>query len=470
MSIKHKDIEIPAEKPFANCKLGREKYAKILTNIATTYSDGFVLAINNEWGAGKTTFIKMWQQHLNNGEFKTLYFNAWENDYDSNPLAALMSELKTLSPKSKTKTFDALLRKGALFTKSITPNLIKAFASKYITVEALTETIKNSTETAMDILKDEIDIHTKKKEGLVEFRKNLENFINEIRNDKPVIFLIDELDRCRPNYAVEVLETIKHFFNVPGIVFVISIDKQQLCSAIKGYYGSENFNSTEYLRRFFDLEYSITSPNEGDFCRYLYEYFKFDEYFLSPERIRVPELQQDKDKFIRFSEFIFKNKEINLRLQEKIYSHAKIVTGVLKKENYFFPSLSLLLIYFKILKPDLYKEISDFKYTPQQIIDQLSDFLPSIPNEYDNNQIGYIEALLVYLYYNNYKSRKSKAIDILTYVNSINDYQTNLKSGLTFIDSNNTLLTFLKNFNRSYFSNLKLDYLLNFINLTENIS
>lgn len=64
MKIKHHDIEVDIEKPFANCKLDRKKYADALTNIVGTYADGFVLAINNEWGTGKTTFIKMWQQHL----------------------------------------------------------------------------------------------------------------------------------------------------------------------------------------------------------------------------------------------------------------------------------------------------------------------------------------------------------------------------------------------------------------------
>lgn len=58
MKIKHHEIEIQSDKPFANCKLNREPYAKILTEIVGSYADGFVLAINNEWGTGKTTFRK----------------------------------------------------------------------------------------------------------------------------------------------------------------------------------------------------------------------------------------------------------------------------------------------------------------------------------------------------------------------------------------------------------------------------
>lgn len=66
MKIKHHEIIPNKENPFAECKLGREPYARVLTDIVNTYADGFVLAINNEWGTGKTTFVKMWQLMLKN--------------------------------------------------------------------------------------------------------------------------------------------------------------------------------------------------------------------------------------------------------------------------------------------------------------------------------------------------------------------------------------------------------------------
>ena len=93
MKIRHNEIEIIKENPFANCELGRKQYANVLTNVVNTYAEGFVLAINNEWGTGKTTFVKMWQQILNNESFPTIYFNAWENDFDNSPTVALMSEI-----------------------------------------------------------------------------------------------------------------------------------------------------------------------------------------------------------------------------------------------------------------------------------------------------------------------------------------------------------------------------------------
>lgn len=97
MSFICKDIDIPIEPsdPFKEDKLKRAKLAPILTSIADVYANsGAVLAIDGEWGAGKTTFVKMWRQYLTNNGYKTLYFNAWETDFIEDPLIALMGELK----------------------------------------------------------------------------------------------------------------------------------------------------------------------------------------------------------------------------------------------------------------------------------------------------------------------------------------------------------------------------------------
>ena len=127
MKLKHDAIIPDIKQAFLNCKLEREQYAKVLTQIVSNYADGFVLAINNEWGAGKTTFVRMWQQQLKNQQFETLYFNAWENDYEDEPLIALLAELKHLNIKDNT-ALKKLIKTGAALTKSVFPLLIHALA------------------------------------------------------------------------------------------------------------------------------------------------------------------------------------------------------------------------------------------------------------------------------------------------------------------------------------------------------
>jgi predicted KAP-like P-loop ATPase len=94
MEIKHKELFPDKSQPFLHCKLDRQKYAGVLTSIVQNYADGFVLALNGEWGTGKTTFVRMWQASLEQANYKTIYFNAWENDFENEPLTALLGELK----------------------------------------------------------------------------------------------------------------------------------------------------------------------------------------------------------------------------------------------------------------------------------------------------------------------------------------------------------------------------------------
>jgi predicted KAP-like P-loop ATPase len=276
MKLRLNEVPIPnAGKPFENCKLDREKYAFVLTKIIETYSEGFVLGLNNRWGEGKTTFIRMWKIHLGNQGFKTLYFNAWEHDFNNDPLSAILSELKSLEIYDKQK-FAPLIKRGAKLTASLVPILMGALAEKYIDTKSIKDAFQTLSEEAASIFEEEVNEYANKKRGLDEFKKDLQKYVSKI-DKKPLIFFIDELDRCNPKYAVELLEIVKHFFTVPGIVFIVSTDKKQLSNSIKGYFGSEDMDSEEYLRRFFDLEYTIPKPDMTSVIDWMLEKYSFKQ-------------------------------------------------------------------------------------------------------------------------------------------------------------------------------------------------
>jgi hypothetical protein len=104
----------------------------------------------------------------------------------------------------------------------------------------------------------------------------LAKFLNGAAEDKefkvPLFVLIDELDRCRPTYAIALLERVKHLFEVDNIVFVVATDSSQLRHAIKAVYG-ESFESGRYLLRFFDRSYHFEEPSLEAFSRSLFERF-----------------------------------------------------------------------------------------------------------------------------------------------------------------------------------------------------
>lgn len=466
MKIKHHKIVIPEGNPFENCKLNRKQYAEVLTSIVSTYADGFVLAINNEWGTGKTTFVEMWQKHLENkdNKFQTIYFNAWENDFDNNPLVAIMAELKSLT-KSNDTTFDSVLKKGAILTKSIAPELLKALLTKYTGLDKTSlETIKNSAEGITEILKNEIEDYTNKKKTIVEFREELAKFVKKNNKAKPLVFIIDELDRCRPDYAVEVLEQMKHFFTVPGIVFVLSIDKNHLASSIKGFYGSEHINTDEYLRRFIDLEYSIPQPKTEDFIDYLYDYYSFDDFFSSKERQEYRDLQRDSKAFLLMTKNLLKKSNSTLRQQEKLFAHTRLVLCSFKGNEYVFPALLFVLIYLKSMELDTYKKIETKQLSLQELSDVFTGLFNGIKDEDIN--FSYIEAQLLSFYNNDreypYKENTFSEDDNRKPITAI-------KSKLEENNSNYNLADSLKVISRQTYNRFKLDFLLHKINLTQPI-
>jgi hypothetical protein len=466
IKLKHSEITIPKDSPFSNCQLKREQYAHLLTNLITSYSDGFVLAINNQWGTGKTTFIKMWEQSLKNKEIKTIYLNAWENDFDNNPLVAILSELKTLTGDPDNPTFKNLLKKGAIIAENTIPAIIGAVSKRYIDIDILKDGVNNISKSAFTILKGEVDTYACKKRSLIDFRLELQEYIKENNQDKPIVFIIDELDRCRPNYSVEVLEHIKHFFSVAGIVFVLSIDKEQMGNAVKGFYGSESINSDEYLRRFIDIEYTLPEPDRESFTKYLYRYFEFSSFFDSEDRNSYNEFKDDPQDFIYFASLLFEKNNTTLRQQEKIFALARVGLSSFPSTNYLLPSVYLFLITIKSFHSKVYSEIKEKKHSPQGLLNLLKNIFPQNIEESDLRTFVITEALLGILYYNYYMENSSKQPEL-----KIKDSKTDLSTFAIHsefpdqqIDFENAIERYFRTFYRT-----KITYLTNKIDLMENL-
>jgi hypothetical protein len=398
MVIKHTDLEIPPKTPFSNCRLQREKYAVTLTKIVDTYSDGFSLAINNDWGGGKTTFVKMWKQLLENEGHLTLYFNAWENDFDDDPMIALLSELNAIVPLEKKDVFKKIVKQGALVSKALFPAIASAFIKKYVDSEKLQAILEKSSEAVINVFEDEVESYTRKKQSLLDFRSDLEKFVREYTAEKPLVFFVDEIDRCRPDYAVRILEHIKHFFSVKGIVFVLAIDKRQLENAIRGFYGSESIDAPNYLRRFIDLEFSIPDPSIKLFCEYLYGYFQFADYLEHKDRTQHRQLAEDSYLFIRFAELMFDSVRLPLRQIEKIYAHARIAMNLFPYNNYLLPQLFLMLVYMKDVNLEFYVKLGQKKVSLQEISEELRRVFPNLPPVDKIRSFQNVEVLLLHAY------------------------------------------------------------------------
>lgn len=391
MISKLDDIEISQEDSFANCKLGRKKYAEILTQIVSLYNSGSVLAINGEWGTGKTTFVKMWQKHLITCGFNTLYFNVWENDFISDPLIGLIGEFKELSTKYKLEhELSKVTTTAGKIVLSMLPTLVEAIAKQYLGEDTV-EVFKGGTKGVADVLDKEIQNFEEQKSSIKEFRNALIDLVNKCNSGKPLIFIVDELDRCNPAYAVKVLERIKHLFSIPNIVFVLSIDKKQLCNSIKGYYGSESLDAENYLKRFIDIEYNLPEPNYKEFCGYLYSKFEI--------KYNLVNVFHNTDYFNEIASMLFKQNHLSLRQMEKIYSHAGLALNC-KKQCSCSSELFLILIFFRVCFDDIYYSLKHGEYkNPQEIIDVIEPFIPSLDTAPYKTVFNYAISYLICVYF-----------------------------------------------------------------------
>jgi len=124
---------INPDKPFENCLFDRELYSEIVKIKIKQYPEGFVMSLNNGWGTGKTTFIKMLLADLKLSKFDYVYINAWENDYDTDPFIAILGEFKKASKSISTKqSFTKVVLKASKVGVKSIPSLLKHLGGKYL--------------------------------------------------------------------------------------------------------------------------------------------------------------------------------------------------------------------------------------------------------------------------------------------------------------------------------------------------
>lgn len=257
------------------------------------------VAVDAGYGAGKTYFLSRFKRQAGVNH-PVAFVDAWRDDLSDEPLTAVAATLKAaLDPLIKVQPsvasrWDVFLEKAGKVAQISSVGLLKRAAALLLTagaVNGLTEVLENAPEAVGDAIEDAIKDASKDAAdaggqiissiGVARtMRARVEEFeagqaaIEEMKNSlaavvellplqqlqAPIIIIIDELDRCRPTYAVKLLEEVKHLFDVPGLVFIFGLHGDQLAHSITGAYGA-NFDGASYLRRFFNRRYSLASAS-----------------------------------------------------------------------------------------------------------------------------------------------------------------------------------------------------------------
>ncbi|WP_404408553.1 KAP family NTPase [Pseudidiomarina marina] len=329
------------EQNFPADTLRRSQYAELLTKYLCERSlqRSYVLNINSKWGSGKTYFIKRWVQTLD-AHFDVVYVDAWKYDYSDDPLLTVISEIKKQVPRLSDK-LSQLKIIGAM-AKAGLPNLVSGFVKKYIgfDAESLGEKIEadflaSSTEKATEVL---LQSFEQQREAISSFKNYLRELEPEKNKEKPFFIFIDELDRCRPTYAIELLETVKHLFDVPEFVFVIATDTEQLAHSICAIYG-QGFDARTYLSRFFDDSYKLPDRDIRPFI----ESIGFPKLFDVAKDLVTPICENDS--LIVAVCALFRHFNVSLREIEKTVARFQLfILQVEHKQKSFDPLFTILAL------------------------------------------------------------------------------------------------------------------------------
>ena len=221
-------------------------------------------------------------------------------------------------------------------------------------------------------------------------------------NPKPIVFIIDELDRCRPTFAIELLERVKHIFSqVPGIIFVFGLNRAELTKSVQSVYG--DIDADIYLRRFFDHRFTLPTPSIEEFSNSLFEKLRIDE-LLKRSTHNMTHLRVDG--FRQAMIGIWRAFGLSLRDIEQTASLINTTVRVMAQEqNRFIAAWEVGAISTLRLKcPELYDDFISGNIHASDVVNKIDALFTGQHN--DSNTLAFIEAYLYVIETRDYERKR----------------------------------------------------------------
>ncbi len=268
-TVPHPESGVPDDiaRPFAGDLLERTRLADRLTGYINRLKEGAVIAIDASWGEGKTWFAKNWAARLRRENHPVVFIDAFAQNDELDPFFILAAELALLL-EDEQGTGDAIRHETARLMNAMMPLTGRLAAIKTIpsapsahessNTRKAADSLNTSFQTASDNIENWIDNRLKawpaEKALFANFRSTLGRIVSSRR--KPIVMVVDELDRCCPSFAIRFLERIRHYFDMPDLIFVLPVNRIQLYEAVKSVYGPDT-DAGAYLHKFIDFFLSL---------------------------------------------------------------------------------------------------------------------------------------------------------------------------------------------------------------------
>jgi energy-coupling factor transporter ATP-binding protein EcfA2 len=369
--------EIPSVGGFTddNDLFGYRDFAERFANLVCNISEPLVVALDGPWGSGKSVFIKQWAGLLRERGVHTIYFDSFANDYCEDAFLALSAEIHTVAKsalggnKSVTRRyFNQTKKVGAVLAPLMLRVATRMGTAGILSlsdlevgndaVKAAARAVGDEAAKAMDkAISERLRKMAQEKATLAAFREALSEIANNLSRQKnsehggvyPLVFIVDELDRCQPPFALSVLERIKHFFTVPGVCFVLVTHLPHLETMTTSAYGTA-VDAHAYLEKFYQLR--IALPERGDKpAKQLSTYFAHLWKTLGIEftEPRQGQLVQ------RDIELLATAHNLSLRRLERVMTNVALVCTAVGPRRLAVAPLIAGLCVMRQTHPDLYK-------------------------------------------------------------------------------------------------------------------
>lgn len=341
----------------------RKSIAEKVIKLLEAEIDISPMVIDGSWGTGKTEFChKLINLMSKNDKHHLVYIDAFKADHADEPLLTVLAEVIKVLPDDSSK--QNLLHKALPVARHGLKALAKAGVSHVLrqdytdVVDGFDKEIQKAADKAIDATVEAIlNDHVKADKNLIALQKAL----SEIASSKPIILFVDELDRCRPNFAVDMLEIIKHTFDVEGVFFVLITNTQQLRASINHCYGNA-VDAQRYLDKFIKFRFELSSRSN----RSLYSPVSasIQHFFTLVKKTEcLPESYLANTAFCKPVERIILLQALSLREVETLILHIQIVQSLSNSERFVegqhvgYTLIRLLGVMFVCLRPEIIANI-----------------------------------------------------------------------------------------------------------------
>jgi hypothetical protein len=383
---------------------GLDKFASKMTEYlqleSKFFEESFVLSLNSEFGSGKSTFFEMWGNQLNNSDpknFNVIFINAWELDFHGDPLLSIVSQLLKLKPLDTAQENEIKVTAGKLgkFGLSIGNDIVQ----KLIGIDILKagQYAESAGGVATPEQKDGqfyFQLYEEKNKLFNNLKSQLKSLVAQ--SEFPILIIVDELDRCRPTYAIDFLETIKHFFDIKGLIFVLGVDKKQLASSARALFGQQ-LNFDDYYRKFVHRNIRLQVNSKlmiNSFCKKLAHEYLSPEAFSARERHSYAEHNYSRMENVMELCAAF---SLNARQMHEFFRiSAHIVSLPVKSSSKLLWGWHIGIFFMTILSiknHDLYEKIGNQNIT----LSEFTEFMKTLPLFNHEANDGLWWAVLLYL-------------------------------------------------------------------------